>query len=149
MERINRITLYLETARLNARRATCERGQVGAILVRDKRIIASGYNGPPTGQPHCSANHCDITKPCTHAVHAEANLIAYCAKHGISTNKAILIVTTVPCIKCAELIIQSGIKRIVYDSDYRLTEGLNLLQNAGVDVVKYSDNIKFDDGFFI
>lgn len=149
MERINRITLYIETARLNARRATCERGKVGAVLVRDKRIIASGYNGPPFGQPHCQDNHCDITKPCTHSIHAEANLIAYCAKHGISTSGAILIVTTVPCKKCSELIIQAGIKRVVYESDYRLPEGLVLLQTAGVDVIKYSEQLKFNDDFFI
>ena len=149
MNRINRITLYLETARLNSRRATCERGQVGAILIRDKRIIASGYNGPPMGQPHCSHEVCDVTKACTHAVHAEANLIAYCAKHGVATDKAILVVTTVPCKKCAELIVQSGINRIVYDSEYRLTEGLDLLLAAGITILKYAPEIEFSDGFFI
>ena len=149
MERISRIDLYLETARLNSRRATCERGKVGAVLVRDKRIIASGYNGPPVGQPHCSPKVCDLSKPCEHAVHAEANLIAYCAKHGIPTNNAVLVLTTVPCRKCAELIVQAGIGRIVYESEYRLQEGLKLLLAAGVTIIKYNPGKKLPDGFFL
>jgi dCMP deaminase len=149
LNRINRITLYLETARLNSRRATCLRGQVGAVLVRDKRIIASGYNGPAKGQDHCNSTTCDLSKPCTHAIHAEANLIAYCAKQGIATDKAILIVTTCPCQKCSEIIIQSGINRIVYDGEYRNEDGLSLLLQAKITIVKYEPNIHFPDDFFI
>ena len=148
-KRISRIELYLETARLNAKRATCLRGQVGAVLVRDKRIIASGYNGPPQGQPHCSSTTCDLSKPCTHAVHAEANLIAYCAKHGISTDKATLICTTCPCQKCAELIIQSGIKKVIFESDFRVLEGLELMHSAGVKVIRYDPDSIYPDDFFI
>lgn len=150
-KRISRIDLYIETALLNSRRATCERGQVGAVLVRDKRIIASSYNGPPSGARKCQGGgeSCDLTQTCTHAVHAEANLIAYCAKHGIATNDAIMVLTTCPCKKCSELIIQAGIKKVVFNSDYRLNEGLELLQNSGITIIKYTGTETFTDDFFI
>ena len=144
MERISRLELAMEVARLYARRATCLRGQVGAILLLDKRIIATGYNGPPEGQPHCADKPCDLTVPCTHAVHAEANLIAFCAKHGIATNNTILVVTTTPCKKCAELVIQAGIHTIIYEGEYRDLEGFSLLQDAGLLLYKYAPNIKID-----
>jgi dCMP deaminase len=144
MSRISRITYFMEVARLTSKRATCLRGQVGAVLVRDKRVIASGYNGPPMGQPYCADLPCDLTKPCTHAVHAEANLIAFCAKHGIATNGSTLVVTTTPCIKCSELIIQSGIIRVIYDSDYRDESGRNLLEAVGILLYKYNLDLKLE-----
>jgi dCMP deaminase len=113
-------------------------------LLRDKRIIATGYNGPPEGAHHCEDNHCDLSKPCTHAVHAEANLIAFCAKHGIATLGGTLFVTTSPCIKCAELIVQSGISQVIFDSEYRDEAGVNMLYNAGVLLYKYDPTLKIN-----
>lgn len=144
MERISRVQLFMEVARLFARRATCLRGQVGAVLIRDKRIIASSYNGPPKGQPHCEDKPCDISLPCTHAIHAEANLIAFCAKEGIKMDGSILVLTTCPCSKCAELIIQSGIKLVIYDSDYRDAGGFSKLVDARVTIYKYNPNMKIN-----
>lgn len=147
--RISRRELYMEVARLFSKRSTCRRGQVGAILVKDFRIIASGYNGPAEGQPHCEEHGCDLSLPCTHAIHAEANLIAFCSKQGIATNKATMVVTTVPCRKCAELIVQAGIKYVVYDSDYRSEEGFKLLEDAGITIIKYNPMGKLPDEIFI
>lgn len=147
--RISRATLYMEIAKLMAKRATCGRGQVGAVLVKDYRVIASGYNGPPQGQPHCSDGVCDLSKPCTHAVHAEANLIAFCAKFGIPVNGSTLVLTTVPCRKCAELIIQAGIKAVVYDSEYRSEEGFELLKSAGITIIQYNPELKIPNEIFL
>lgn len=144
MNRISRIELYMEVGRLFSKRSTCVRGQVGAVLIRDKRIIATGYNGPPNGLPHCEEHKCDTSKPCTHAVHAEANLIAFCAKEGISTSGAILVVTTSPCVKCSELIIQSGIKMVIYDSEYRDAGGFSMLMAGEVLLIKYNPNLKIN-----
>lgn len=142
MNRISRIDLAMEVARLYKRRATCRRGQVGALLMRDNRIIATGYNGPPEGQPHCEEHGCDLSLPCTHAIHAEANLIAFCAKEGIRTKGATLIVTASPCLKCSELIIQAGIRQVVYDSKYRDDSGKKLLLAAGILFIQYNKNLK-------
>lgn len=144
MKRISRIELYMQVAHLFSGRATCARGQVGAVLIRDKRIIASGYNGPPEGAHHCEDQHCDLSKPCTHAVHAEANLIAFCAKYGIATRGATLFITTSPCVKCAELIVQAGIIQVVYDSEYRDEAGINILFNASILLYKYDPTLKIN-----
>lgn len=133
-KRITRDELHMRMAFLMAQRGTCDRLQVGAVLVKDKRVIATSYNGPPVGLPHCSEHVCDITKPCTHAIHAEANLIAFCAKQGISTIDSMLYVTHSPCIKCAELIIQSGIRAIIFGEKFRDDAGINLLRKAGLRV---------------
>ncbi len=143
-ERISRIRLYMEVARLFSQRATCQRGQVGALLIRDKRIIATSYNGPPEGLPHCVEHKCDLTQPCTHAIHAEANVIAFCAKEGIRTGGAVLIVTTTPCVKCSELIIQAGIRMVIYDAEYRDNSGFAMLTAAGILLYKYNPNLKID-----
>lgn len=144
MQRIGRLELFMQVAHLFARRATCLRGQVGALLIRDKRIIASSYNGPPEGLPHCVDHNCDLSQPCTHAIHAEANIIAFCAKEGIRTGGAILILTTSPCVKCSELIIQAGIKTVVYDSEYRDDRGFAMLETAGILLYKYSPQLKIN-----
>lgn len=144
IDRIGRLELFMQVAHLFSRRATCLRGQVGALLIRDKRIIASSYNGPPEGLPHCVDHKCDLSLPCTHAIHAEANVIAFCAKEGIRTKGAILILTTSPCIKCSELIIQAGIKIVVYDSEYRDDSGFAMLKAAGILLYKYSPQLKIN-----
>lgn len=122
----------MRVALLIAQRGTCERLQVGAVLIQDKRIIATGYNGPPPGLTECSGEVCDINKPCTRAIHAEANLIAHCAKLGISTADTTLYVTHSPCIKCSELIAQAGIRKVIFGSKFRDDAGIRLLESMGV-----------------
>lgn len=124
---------YLEMARIWASNSYCKRRQVGALLVRDKMIISDGYNGTPSGFENvCEEN--DVTKP--YVLHAEANAITKVAKSGNSSDGATLYVTAAPCIECAKLIIQSGIKRVVYTDEYRLEDGINLLRRAGIEVEK-------------
>lgn len=126
--RINRDALNIQIASLLALRGTCERLQVGAIIVRDKRIISSGYNGPIALTPHCSEKNCDIEKPCERAIHAEANVIGYCAKNGIKLDGTTIYCTHQPCLKCAELILISGIREVYYLNSYRLDDGIKLLK---------------------
>lgn len=126
----------MRIAILISQRGTCERLRVGAVLVKDKRIIATGYNGPPPNLPECGEEVCDTTKPCTRAIHAEANLIAHCAKLGISTIDTTLYITHSPCIKCAELISQAGISKVVFGLKFRDEEGIKLLLQMGIEVVE-------------
>lgn len=116
-------------------RATCERLSVGAIIARDSRVISTGYNGNPSGFDHC--DHTDDS-PCKTTVHAEANAIVYAARMGgAGTNGATLYVTHMPCAECAKLIINAGISRVVYDWPYRKTEGLEMIERAGIEVARY------------
>jgi dCMP deaminase len=106
-----------------AARATCDRLRVGAILVRDKRIISSGYNGSLPGQPHCdTVGHLMIEGHCQRTNHSEANLIAQAAKFGENTNETTVYVTHHPCPTCLKLLISAGITRIVYGKPYRTDE---------------------------
>lgn len=127
---------YLEMARVWARNSYCKRRQVGALIVKDKMIISDGFNGTPSGFENvCEEN--DKTKP--YVLHAEANAITKVAKSGNNSDGATLYVTAAPCIECSKLIIQAGIKRVVYTDEYRLEDGINLLRRAGVEVEKVSD----------
>ena len=122
---------YLEMARIWAQNSYCQRRQVGALVVKDGMIISDGYNGTPSG----FENICEedgVTKP--YVLHAEANAITKVAKSGNSSEGATLFVTASPCLECAKLIIQSGIKRVVYRDEYRLTDGIDLLRRAGIEV---------------
>ena len=120
-------------AEIWAKNFYCTRRQVGALLVKDNMIISDGYNGTPSGFENiCEEN--GVTKP--YVLHAEANAISKVAKSGNSSEGATLYVTASPCIECAKLIIQSGIKRVVYKDEYRLTDGVDLLVRAGVEVEK-------------
>ena len=124
---------YLEMAEIWARNSYCKRRQVGALLVKDKMIISDGYNGTPSGFENvCEEN--GVTKP--YVLHAEANAISKVAKSGNNSEGATLYVTAAPCIECSKLIIQSGIKRVVYKDEYRLTDGVDLLRRAGIEVEK-------------
>ena len=124
---------YIEMAEIWAKNSYCKRRQVGALLVKDNMIISDGYNGTPSGFENvCEEN--GVTKP--YVLHAEANAISKVAKSGNSSSGATLYVTASPCIECAKLIIQSGIKRVVYKDEYRLTDGVDLLKRAGIEVVK-------------
>ncbi|MBO4455470.1 MAG: dCMP deaminase family protein [Bacteroidales bacterium] len=124
---------YLEMAEIWARNSYCKRRQVGALLVKDKMIISDGYNGTPSGFENvCEEN--GVTKP--YVLHAEANAISKVAKSGNNSEGATLYVTAAPCIECSKLIIQCGIKRVVYKDEYRLTDGIDLLRRAGIEVEK-------------
>ena len=122
---------YLEMAQIWAQNSYCKRRKVGALLVKDRMIISDGYNGTPSG----FENICEedgVTKP--YVLHAEANAITKVAKSGNSSAGATLYVTASPCLECSKLIIQSGIKRVVYRDEYRLTDGIDLLRRAGIEV---------------
>ena len=124
---------YLQMAEIWSLNSYCKRRKVGALLVKDRMIISDGYNGTPSG----FENICEedgVTKP--YVLHAEANAITKVAKSGNSSEGATLYVTASPCLECSKLIIQSGIKRVVYRDEYRLTDGIDLLRRAGVEVEK-------------
>ena len=123
---------YLRMARIWAENSYCERRKVGAIVVKDKMIISDGYNGTPEGFENVCEDSNHITKP--YVLHAEANAITKLARSSNNSEGATSYVTASPCIECSKLIIQSGIKRVVYGEKYRLEDGINLLKRAGVDV---------------
>ncbi|MBR0183273.1 MAG: dCMP deaminase family protein [Bacteroidaceae bacterium] len=120
---------YLRMAQIWSENSYCVRRQVGALIVKNKMIISDGYNGTPSGFPNiCEEN--DVTFP--YVLHAEANAITKIARSGNNSDGATLYVTDSPCIECSKLIIQSGIKRVVYARDYRLSDGIDLLRRAGI-----------------
>ena len=125
---------YLEMASLWAKNSYCKRRQVGALIVKDNMIISDGYNGTPSGFENVCEDETGATKP--YVLHAEANAITKVAKSGNSSEGSTLYVTASPCMECSKLIIQSGIKRVVYLDEYRLTDGIDLLKRAGIEVEK-------------
>jgi dCMP deaminase len=126
---------YLEMASVWAKNSYCSRRQVGAILVKDRMIISDGYNGTPSGFENVCEDENGVTKP--YVLHAEANAITKVAKSSNSSLGATLYVTASPCMECAKLIIQAGIRRVVYLEEYRITDGVDLLRRAGVQVEKF------------
>ena len=122
---------YLRMARVWAENSYCVRRQVGALIVKDKMIISDGYNGTPSGFENICEDDMGKTKP--YVLHAEANAITKVAKSANNCDGATLYVTASPCIECSKLIIQAGIKRIVYCERYRMSDGLELLQRGGVE----------------
>jgi len=125
---------YMEMAFIWANNSYCERRKVGALIVKDRMIISDGYNGTPAGFENICEEDNNITKP--YVLHAEANAITKVAKSNNSSEGATLYVTDSPCMECSKLIIQSGIKRVVYVRQYRITDGLDLLKRAGVELVR-------------
>ena len=123
---------YLRMARIWAENSYCKRRQVGALVVKDKMIISDGYNGTPSGFENVCEDEEGITKP--YVLHAEANASTKLARSGNNSEGSTLYVTASPCIECAKLIIQAGIRRVVYAEKYRLTDGIDLLTRAGVEV---------------
>ena len=123
-----------------ARNSYCKRLQVGALIVKDRMIISDGFNGTPAGFENQCEDENDVTKP--YVLHAEANAITKVAKSGNSSEGATLYITTAPCIECAKLIIQSGIKRVVYAEEYRKSEGIELLKRTDKIIV---ENFKDDE----
>ena len=124
---------YMRMARIWAENSYCKRRQVGALLVKDQMIISDGFNGTPSGFENNCEDEDNVSKP--YVLHAEANAITKVARSSNSSQGATLYVTASPCIECAKLIIQAGIKRVVYGEYYRIMDGLNLLKRAGIDVV--------------
>ena len=130
---------YIRMASIWAENSYCNRRKVGALIVKNQRIISDGYNGTPSGFENVCEDNNNVTKP--YVLHAEANAITKIARSNNSSDGATLYVTASPCIECAKLIIQAGIKRVVYGEKYRLTDGIDLLERAGV-IVEYLPNEK-------
>lgn len=127
---------YLRMAQIWSENSYCKRRQVGALVVKDKMIISDGYNGTPSGFENvCEEN--DVTKP--YVLHAEANAITKLARSSNNSDGATLYVTASPCMECSKLIIQAGIRRVVYGEKYRIEDGIKLLERAGVEVVHYEE----------
>ena len=124
---------YLEMAHVWAQNSYCKRRQVGALIVKDKMIISDGYNGTPSGFENNCEDEDNKTLP--YVLHAEANAITKVAKSNNSSENSTLYITTSPCLECAKLIIQSGICRVVFSDKYHKTDGLDLLERAGIEVV--------------
>ena len=132
---------YIRMTSIWAENSYCQRRQVGALIVKDKMIISDGYNGTPSGFENVCEDENNVTKP--YVLHAEANAITKIARSNNSSNGATMYVTASPCIECSKLIIQAGIKRVVYSEKYRLEDGIELLKRAGIEVVFISmDNEK-------
>ena len=129
---------YIRMASIWAENSYCTRRQVGALIVKDKMIISDGYNGTPSGFENICEDDNGVTKP--YVLHAEANAITKIARSGNSSDGATMYVTASPCIECAKLIIQSGIRRVVYSEKYRLEDGLELLKRANIEVVYLNPN---------
>jgi len=123
-----------------ARRSTCPRASVGAVIVRDKRILTTGYNGSPRGLPHCTEAGCLIINGhCVRALHAEQNAIIQGALHGVDVSHSILYVTHQPCLSCAKMIINAGIERVVYAGDYPDEIARSFLEQAHVDLAHFAN----------
>ena len=130
---------YMRMAKIWAENSYCQRRKVGALIVKDKMIISDGYNGTPAGFENICEDENGLTKP--YVLHAEANAITKIARSGNNSEGATLYVTTSPCIECSKLIIQAGIKRVVFSNLYRVTDGIDLLKRAGVETV----HVEFDE----
>ena len=148
MERLSWDDYFMEITRLVAKRATCLRRQVGAVIVRDKRILATGYNGAPRGLPHCAETGCLREKmgipsgqkqELCRGLHAEQNAIIQAALSGVSIADSQLYSVTRPCIVCAKMIINAGIKRVVFEDSYPDDLSKEMLDEAGVEVVNIRD----------
>lgn len=152
--RPSRDFVLMNSAVLWGMRSTCTRAQVGVVISRDGRVLASGYNGAPSGMDHCDHScdcrtgqvmpydpkhspACQSMQPCKNVVHAEANAIAFAARHGVGVQGADLFTTRVPCLTCAGMIINAGITRVVWGEEHRDMEGFLRLGQAGLEVVQY------------
>ena len=129
---------YMRMALIWAENSYCQRRQVGALIVKDKMIISDGYNGTPAGFENVCEDENGVTRP--YVLHAEANAITKIARSSNNSEGTTMYVTASPCIECAKLIIQAGIKRVVYAEKYRLEDGLDLLKRANIEVVYLNPN---------
>lgn len=128
---------YLRMARIWAENSYCQRRKVGALLVKDKMIISDGYNGTPAGFENICEDENGVTK--SYVLHAEANAITKIAQSNNNSKDATLYVTTSPCIECSKLIIQAGIKRVIFQELYRIHDGIDLLKRAGIECMHIPD----------
>ncbi len=131
-KQLKRDHLYMKMARTWAENSYCVRRKVGALMVRDNMIISDGFNGTPSGFENICEDENNVSKP--YVLHAEANAITKVARSNNSSEGATIYITASPCMECSKLIIQSGIKRVVYGEKYRLMEGVELLERAGIQV---------------
>lgn len=129
----SRLNAHLKAAKAYAELSHAKRLQVGAVLVKDDRIISVGYNGMPSGMDNV-CEYQGVTR--LEVVHAEMNVIAFAAKNGVATDGCSMIVTHSPCFECSKLLMQAGVKTIYYEIEYRLTESLDFLKNNGIEVIK-------------
>ncbi len=142
-------TYFMQIAHLVATRATCPRRSVGAIVVKDKHIVATGYNGAPAGLPHCPPDGernewprgCLIAGHCMRSLHAEQNCLLQAAKIGMSCNGSTMYVTCQPCNTCAKMIINAGIQRVVYEGDYPDDFSLELFRDSKLGVFRYREGV--------
>ena len=132
-KQFNLDVVYLKMANEWSKNSYCKRSQVGCLVVKSKTIISDGYNGTPTGFPNCCENENDETL--SYVLHAEANAITKLAMNTVNSFGSTMYITLSPCYDCAKLIIQSGIKRIVFSDLYRKTESLELLKQAGIEII--------------
>lgn len=126
---------YLAIAEVISLRGTCQRAKVGCVITQDNRIVSTGYNGP-LGSVECNDTNCNLKEHCKHAVHAEANAIAFAAREGISLKGSTLYCLYSPCVDCARLIIQAGISKVVYREQYIPIDGYRLLISNGLSTEK-------------
>lgn len=150
-DRISRDRVLMQSAVLWGMRSTCSRADVGVVISRDGRILSSGYNGAPSGMPHCDhscdcesprprgycLNTCASLQPCNNVVHAEANAISFAARYGVGIDGAELHTTRVPCLNCAGMIINAGIAKVVWGEEHREMMGFQRLAEAGIEVIKW------------
>lgn len=137
---------FMRIAMLVADRATCTRAKIGAVIVKDKNVIATGYNGSPAGHPHCTDVGCLVyvsrnpdgeeEENCFRTIHAEINAVAQAAKHGVEINAADIYVTASPCYHCLKTIMNTGIKRIFYLKPYKIDRIRPLLENTNIELIQ-------------
>ncbi len=137
---------FMNVAHLISRRATCTRGHIGAVIVRENSILSTGYNGAPSGLPHCNDSNCmiyrsihpdgSVEENCVNTIHAEINAIAQAAKHGVSIKDSDIYITASPCIHCLKVLINVGIKTIYYDKPYKIEHISELLRLSGISLVQ-------------
>lgn len=159
--RISRDKMFMDICETVAKRSTCVRGNVGAVIVQEGRIVSMGYNGAPPGLPHCEDVGCSGGVPqwsdevsrisrmqptlttfpdgCQRATHAEVNAVAFAARHGTPCDDAVMYCTHATCARCAAIVVAAGIHALVYCIPYRLTDGLELLDQANVMVRQYHE----------
>lgn len=136
MERMNRNDYFMNIARTTAKRSTCGRATVGAIIVKNNRIVATGFNGAPEGMDHCDDHGCLLfNNHCIRTVHAEINCIVQAARMGISIDNSVIYVTHKPCHNCCKAMINAGIKIVYYDIDY--SDGFNHLYDSKISIFKH------------
>jgi dCMP deaminase len=148
-ERLDWHQYFMKIANLVAERSTCCRAKIGAVIVKDKNILSTGYNGAPSGLPHCTDVGCliyksitpdgNIEENCFRTIHAEINAIAQAAKHGSSINDADIYITHTPCIHCLKVLINTGIKNIYYQHEYKIETIADMIEQAGINLIQVKE----------